>query len=209
MKNKAVKKVILELVAAVLLVVGLTGCKEAEGTTPEATSSEMVSEVETEVISEEVAEDVSEEVVSEEVEEEVSEMPEIVDGVQVVYYDTWEKLYDYVYDYIETVDETVLVVFSFNHSENGQLIVYNGAHFTLEEDFVMTFKSSKTITSITSEKGSVLISDYDYEGYYEWDIGLYEEGTDIEVPLVITYEDGTEENFTVYITKDWKYPWEE
>ena len=205
MKNKAVKKVILELVAGVLLVVGLTGCKVAEGTAPEATSSEAVSEVESEVMSEEVAEDVSEEVVSEEVSEEVSEMPEIVDGVQVVYYDTWEELYEYV----GTIDETVIVMFSFNHSEKGQPILYNGAYCTIEEDFSMTVKSPKTITSITSEKGSVLVSDYDYEGIHEWDIGLYEVGTDIEVPLVITYEDGTEETFTVYITKDWKWSWEE
>lgn len=205
MKNKVVKKVILKLVAGVLLVVGLTGCKEAEGTTPEATSSEAVSEVESEVMSEEVAEDVSEEVVSEEAKEEVNEMPEIVDGVQVVYYDTWEELYEYV----GTIDETVIVMFSFNHSEKGQPILYNGAHCTIEEDFAIVVKSPKTITSITSEKGSVLVSDSDYEGIHEWDVGLYEVGTDIEVPLVITYEDGTEENFTVYITKDWKYPWEE
>lgn len=209
MKNKAVKKVILELVTGVLLVVGLTGCKVAEGTAPEASSSEVVSEVESEVMSEEVAEDVSEEVVSEEVSEEVSEMPEIVDGVQVVYYDTWEELSDYVYDYIETADETVLVAFGSFHSEKGQFIVHNEAHFTLEENFSMTIKSPKTITSITSEKESVLISDYDYEGTHEWDFALYEVGTDIEVPLVITYEDGTEETFIVYITKDWKYQWEE
>ncbi len=184
----------------------LIGCKEAEGTTPEASSSEVVSEVESEVISEEVSEDASEEVVSEEVEEEVSEMPEIVDGVQVVYYDTYEEFINFIDN---TLGSTVISLTCFNYPEKGQWILYNGAHCTLEENFSMTIESPKTITNITSEKGSVLVVDYEYEGRYVWDIGLYEEGTDIEVPLVITYEDGTEENFTVYITKDWKYPWEE
>jgi hypothetical protein len=200
MKNKAVKKVILELVAGVLLVVGLTGCKEAEGTTPEASSSEVVSEVESEEVSEEVTEDVSEEVVSEEVSE-----PEIVDGVQRVYYDTWEELSEF----FETLNKPVVVGFDFFKPEMGQVILYDGAHYTIEKDFATSVQSTKTIKKVTSTAEYIHVLDYDYEGTHEWDITIETTGTDIEVPLTITYEDGTEESLTVYITKDWDYNWGE
>ena len=199
-KTNRNRSLVALLVLCALLAVTLVGCKKPVAENPTPTTSEVVSEV----VSEEVSEPVSEEA-SEVVSEPESEEPEIVDGVQMVYYETYEELCEYV----GTIDETVIVLFSFDHSEKGQPILYNGAHCTLEEDFVITVKSPKTITNMTSEKESVLISDYDYNGIHEWDIGLYEQGTDIEVPLVITYEDGTEETFTVYITKDWKYPWEE
>lgn len=29
-------------------------------------------------------------------------------------------------------------------------------------------------------------------------------GTDMEIPITITYEDGTEGSITVYITKEWE-----
>lgn len=205
MKNKAVKKVILELVTGVLLVVGLTGCKVAEGTAPEALSSEVVSEVESEVISEEVAEDVSEEAVSEEVSEEVSEMPEIVDGVQVVYYDTYEEFIPFFDD----VEEPVVAIYHFGYPEKGQAVLYDGAHYVVEENFSITVRSSKVIKNVTSTAGSVQITNYEYKGNQEWPISIYATGTDIEVPLTVIYEDGTEETITVYITKDWNYMWEE
>lgn len=56
---------------------------------------------------------------------------------------------------------------------------------------------------------NIEINNSEYEGSDEWDMWLYATGTDIEVPLTIIYEDGTEETITVYITKDWKYMWEE
>lgn len=199
-KTNRNRSLVALLVLCALLAVTLVGCKKPVAEKPSPSTSEVVSEV----VSEEVSEPVSEEP-SEVVSEPESEEPEIVDGVQKVYYETYEELIEY----IDTIDETVIILFSFNYPEKGQTILYNGAHCTIEKDFTITVKSPKTITSITSTRESVSVVDYDYEGSHEWDIGLYELGTDIEVPLVITYEDGTEETFTMYITKDWKYMWED
>ncbi len=205
MKSKSVKKIVFGFVIGAILVVSLIGCKDTEETTPEASSSEVFSEVDSEVISEEVSEDVSEEVVSEEVEEEESEMPEIVDGVQMVYYDTYEEFIPF----FDAVDESVVAIYHFGYPEKGQAVLYDGAHYVVEENFSITVRSSKVIKNVTSTTGCVQITNYEYEGNQEWPISIYTTGTDIEVPLTVIYEDGTEETFIVYITKDWKYPWEE
>lgn len=198
-KNRNRSLVVL-LVLCAMLAVTLVGCKKPVAENPAPSTSEVESEVVSQEVSEPVSEEPSEEVVSEEVSE-----PEIVDGVQKVYYETYEELLEH----IDTIDSTVIVLYSFNYPEKGQSILYNGAHCTIEENLVINVKSPKVITSIISEKESIFVVDYDYEDIHEWDINLYEVGTDIEVPLTITYEDGTEEIFTVYITKDWKYSWEE
>lgn len=50
MKSKSVKKIVLGFVIGAILVVSLIGCKDAEETVPEASTSEVISEVESEVI---------------------------------------------------------------------------------------------------------------------------------------------------------------
>ncbi len=202
MQKRLISKAFIIITCFSLL---LIGCKEAEGTTPEATSSEMVSEAESEVISEEVSKDVSEEVVSEEAKEEVNEMPEIVDGVQMVYYETYEDMSKE----LETLEKPAVVAYSFYTPEKGQAIMYDGAYYTIEQDFATIVRCPNTIKKVNSTEEYVHILDYDYEGTHEWAITIYTTGTDIEVPLTITYEDGTEESLTVYITKDWNYSWGE
>ncbi len=202
-KSNRNRSLVVLLVLCAMLSVTLIGCKKPAAENP--APSTPTSEVESEVVSEEVSEPVSEEPSEEVVSEKVSEIPEIVDGVQKVYYETYDELLEH----IGTIDSTVIVIFSFNYPEKGQTILYDGAHCTIEENLTIDVKSPKVITNITSEKDSVFVVDYDYEGIHEWNITLETTGTDIEVPLTITYEDGTEETFTVYITKDWQYSWEQ
>lgn len=135
---------------------------------------------------------------------EVSES-EIVDGVQMVHY----KTYDELVSYFKTLDTPIIAVYNTGKIEEGQAILYDGAYYTLQESCVATVKTPNVIKTVTSTAEYVYILDVDYEGEHEWNISVETTGTDIEVPLTITYEDGTEETITVYITKDWKYPWEE
>lgn len=198
-ENKTIcnRSLVVLLVIAMIASVA-AGCNKPG--TENTVSSAPTSEEESDVVSAEVSEVASEDP-SEVVSESECEEPEIVDGVQMVYYETYEELLEY----IDTIDETVVVVYSFSHPEKGQAILYDGAHYTIEDHFAATVKSPETIAKITSTQESLSILDYDIEGIHEWDIRLYEAGTDIEVPLTITYEDGTEETITVYLTKDWKY----
>ena len=100
-------------------------------------------------------------------------------------------------------------MFDFGYPEKGQALLYDGAYYTIEKDMAMTIKYNNTIEKIVSSSDYIEINNSEYEGSDEWDMWLYATGTDIEVPLTIIYEDGTEETITVYITKDWKYMWEE
>lgn len=180
----------------------LVGCKKpaAENPVPSTPTSEVESEVVFEEVSEPVSEEPSEEVVSEEVSE-----PEIVDGVQMIYYETYADMNKT----LENLDKSAVVAYSFYTPEKGQAIMYDGAHYTIEKDFATIVRCPNTIKKVTSTEEYVHILDYDYEGVHEWAITIYTTGTDIEVPLTITYEDGTEETLTVYITKDWDYSWAE
>ncbi len=202
MQKRLISKAFIIITCFSLL---LIGCKETEGTTPEASSSEVVSEVELEEVSEEVTEDVSEEVVSEEVEEEVSEMPEIVDGVQIVNYSNEEELEGYC----EKIENPTIAVFNFTFVEKGQAILYDSAHYTIEKDFFMTINSSKKIQTVNAQAEYISITNSVNDDGVEWRLFVDTTGKDIEVPLTIIYEDGMDETLTVYITKEWKWSWEE
>lgn len=146
-----------------------------------------------------------EEVVSEEVKEEVSEMPEIVDGVQVVYCESYEEMEPY----FKGLENAVVVVFEFYYPEEGQALLYNGAHYTIKDEFFMRIETPKEVEYINSNLEYVIISTSEEEGEIQIKMTVETTGADIEVPITIKYTDGTEETLTVYITKDWKYPWEE
>lgn len=205
MKSKSVKKIVLGFVIGAILVVSLIGCKDAEETVPEASTSEVISEVESEVISEEVAEDMSEEAVLEEVSEEENEMPEIVDGVQIVNYSNEEELEGYC----EKIENPTIAVFNFTFVEKGQAILYDSAHYTIEKDFFMTINSSKKIQTVNAQAEYISITNSVNDDGVEWRLFVDTTGKDIEVPLTIIYEDGMDETLTVYITKEWKWSWEE
>lgn len=190
-KNKINRKISVLFLMVVCVTLVLAGCKKPN---EEVTSntSEPKSEV---VTSEEVSEPAS---------EPVSEEPEIVDGVQTVYYETYEELCTC----FENLEEPVVAVFHFGYPEKGQALLYDGAHYTVEENYIVTVKTPGVISDMYTTVTDVIISDYVINDVHEWDIGVMGTGTDIEVPLTITYEDGTKETITVYITKEWKYSWE-
>lgn len=184
------------LLAVCTLSLGLFACAAND----EVVTEPEVSEVAEESVSEEVSEEMSAEIVS----EEVSEI-EVYDDVQMVDFDDYEALLEYV----DTLDETVLAVVN---EEGKAALLHNGEHYKSKEGDMMSIESPKHIMSVTSEKESVRImpgavwSDK-YDGNLAvWYVILDEEGTNIEVPLTITYVsvtgETTEEAFTVYITKE-------
>lgn len=188
--------VVLTLVC--MLAVTLVGCKTSTAVTPEPSTSEVVSEPASEPVSEEVSEPVSEEPSEEVVSEEVSE-PEIIDGVQMVYCESYEEMEPY----FEGLENAVVVVFKFSVAEKGQAILYNGAHYTMEENFFMRIQSPKAVEYINSDAEYVRIVTQQDGEEIQFIMKVETTGTDIEVPITIKYTDGTEEILTVYITKDW------
>lgn len=179
-------------IAFIILCFGLllAGCKEAEGTTPEATSSEMVSEVETEVIFEEVSEEVSEEesedVVSEEVAEEES------NEVEYVNFSDRDELLEYLQKY----DRTIIVQYNFGEEGSPQAIIPNGGYYTITEEETITIIPNKEISNVQSNVNFVVIE----PGMSGWVIFFHTTGTDLEVSFTVNYTDGTSEDFTIYVT---------
>lgn len=185
------KNIVLALCLMLLML--FVGCgKEVAVEEPAPSTSEVVSEE----VSEPVSEPISEEVVS----EEVSEETEIVDGVQMVYYENYAELSAY----LESLEEPVVLVYNFNYSDKGQAILYDGAHYTVEEEFAVNVKTSGNVSGMHSTAENVRINNYDIEGIDIWSIVNGTTCVDMEIPIVITYEDGSEENITVYITKEWE-----
>lgn len=164
-----------------------------------STNAETVT-VSEELVSEEVSEEMSTEVISEEVPE-----TKAYDDVQIVEWNDYEGLMEY----IDTLGETVLVVVN----ENGTAaLLRNGEYYKCEAEEGMTIESSKGIKDITSEKDSVIIapgamwSEKEDGDLTVWHIILDEEGTYIEVPLTVTLVSVTgetiKEEFTFYITQE-------
>lgn len=124
--------------------------------------------------------------------------PQIVDGVQMVYFDSYAELGAFT----DTLEDTAIVVYHFfvGYKDKGQAIVYDGAHYTIPESFYLDVVSSKNIQRASS------IAEYVYVGKVEdaWGVWVNTTGTDIEVPVTIEYEDGTEETITIYVTKEWE-----
>lgn len=189
----------------VILLVTFTGCKkEPEPVVPQTSEEPVVS-------SEEVSETPSSEEVSEPTSEETSEpesepAPEIVDGVQTVKYDSAEELESFV----DSLEGTVIAVYNFFYKDKGQALLYDGAYYNIPEDFTLDILSQKGIASAITTAENVSVGKMYIDGYGDkWFILIQTTGTDIEVPVTITYDDGTEENFTIYVTKEWKFSGEE
>ena len=191
------KKSTLLVVALIIVIASFMACNNAEG-------------VETPVASEPASssEAVSEEVSSEEVSEEVSEEPseevyEIVDGIQTVKFDTYDELDIFSH----SLEDTVVVSYSFfpTFEGAGQAVLYNGAHYTIPENHYLTISSQKNIGFATTTTEDIYVGAGEFNIYgKEWSIYVNTTGTDIEIPILIYYTDGTEDTITIYVTKEWE-----
>ena len=177
------------ILLCVMLIALLVGCGKEE----EVTSELSASEVESEVVSEEVSEPVSEEVVE-------NTEPE----VEIVNIDTTGvRPPDALLEYVKTLDKTVIV--DYNFSESTEIsIIPNGAKYTMEENehdiyYLCIMSTAKDISEFKTDvnyisfKKSPLVDS-------TWNMHLETVGTDLEVSFTAVYEDGTEEDFTIYVT---------
>lgn len=171
------------------------GCNSNTKEIPEESVAEIASET---LSTSEISEMAVEESSSEEIE---SEEPEITDGVQMVYYENIDEFEEYVY----SLDSTVLLGYSFHHPgtiASGQAIVFDGAHYTWRKGAGANITSYKPIESVTSLSDLVEV-EKNLIAENKWNLEIDGVHTDIEVPLKVIYEDGTEEKITFFITKDW------
>lgn len=182
-------------IAFIILCFGLLliGCKEAEGTTPEATSSEMVSEVEAEEVSEPVSEETTGEVVSEEIPEETMDLTpySISNGKFVI-----DLVADMEYD------ELKIIVWG---EDSAKKILSDGDIYEIEKDDSLYIYYPQKMSSITTSMDYVEISTQNEEICI---FNVYGTGENIEVTFKGTDVDGKEYEITFYIIKDWKYEWE-
>lgn len=186
------KKNAIFVFVSLLLVASLVGCAKPTDAASEepANTSEVVSEEVSEEPTEEVSEEVSE------------EGPEIIDGVQMVYFQKFNELYSHVL----TLENVVVCCYTFENPEKGQAVLFNGAHYVFEEERNLEVISpTKTISSIVPLYRDIEVLHSILNGDTSWFIYIYAIGTDLEVPLYITYEDGTSEKIVLYITKEWSY----
>ncbi len=181
------------LVVGVMLVVGLVGCNEMDNAVAEAEISmepeSVISEPVSEPVSEEVSEVVSEEVVSEE---------ETVNKIEVTNFSNYSEFLSH----LEKLNRTMIVVWK----NSEQFIMPNGVTCELNEGDKLIVYYVEGVNDIKSSADYIEFS-LDKDNAYQFMLNTT--GTEIEVPITVTYEDGTVEELVVYITKDWKYSWEE
>lgn len=189
----------LVMVLACLAVGLLVACgNDAENIPAEPTTEAVQEEVSTA--------EVSEEVISEEVSETESDVTEIINGVEMVYCTNFDELSEYV----STLDSSVFVEYSFANLgtiASGQAILYDGAHYTMREDSYLHFLYKPGVKEVSSELNKI---ELEIEvGMNGWFVIIWDLVEDKEIPFTIEYEDGSQELFTVYVTKDWYGSWEE
>ncbi|MBQ7765278.1 MAG: hypothetical protein IJ397_00370 [Lachnospiraceae bacterium] len=186
MLNKCWKRLAVVLAVGSMLVVGLVGCNGAEVPEAEVIESEVVSES----VSEEVSEEVTSEAESESVEEEAG-------GVEYVNYANKVELMTY----LEELNQTTIIWYNFSIGTE-QAIIPNGEKYTLEGDNSVTVIS--TNNNIVDIRANVDYIDTlkSESKENQWAIYVETTGTDLEVSFTVVYEDGTEEDFTIYITKE-------
>lgn len=177
------------IILCVMLTMLLVGCSKEE----EVTSELSTSEVESEVVSEEVSEPVSEEVVE-------NTEPE----VEIVNIDTTGvRPPDALLEYVKTLNKTVIVDYNFSESSEVSIIP-NGAKYTMGENEydIYNLNIISTVKDISELNTNVnylsFVEDSNIDG--KWIIYIETIGTDIEVSFTAVYEDGTEEDFTIYVT---------
>lgn len=182
------------LISTVFIIISfgllLTGCKDAEETVPEASSSEAVSEVISEEVSEEVSEAESEAVASEKMSE------EIVEDVVIVNFSNSKELIEYVNGY----NKTTIVEYNFSEEGSSQSIIPNGSKYTMQMGNILMIVSIKEVSNVESSIDYITTMENTLSN--TWAVYIDTAGTDLEVSFTVNYTDGTSEDFTIYVTVD-------
>lgn len=103
--------------------------------------------------------------------------------------------------YLEELNQTTVVWYNFSEGTE-QAIIPNGEKYTIEGD--------NSVTVISTNKNIVDVREnVDYidamkaeNKENQWGVFIETTGTDLEVSFTVVYEDGTEEDFTIYVTKE-------
>ena len=195
---------------AAMLVMPMVACEpEADPTTPAPTTE--VTEVqptEEPVVEPEVTEEPAptEEVVEPEVTEEVVEdNPNVIDGIDFTEFNEGDASFFDIMENYPNNDNLKLIALS---DKRVEAILEDGDSIIQEKDngeytfFFYTSKDVKSVYKIGGKDVSADIAEYpNIRGY----CFVKDEvtGTDIECGATVTYEDGTEESITIYVTKDY------
>lgn len=186
MLNKCWNRLAVVLAVGTVLAVGLVGCNETEVPEAEVIESEVVSET----VSEEVSEEVTSEAESESVEEENG-------GVEYVNFnDKYELM-----AYLKGLKKTIVIDYDFSKGTE-QAIISNGGKYTLKDDnnMLSVISTNKTITDIEAHN-KYFYAQEPVTDDGRWSIFIQTTGTDLEVSFTVMYDDGTSQDFTIYVTK--------
>lgn len=186
MLNKCWKRLAVVLVVGTVLAVGLVGCNEAEVPEAEVIESEVVSET----VSEEVSEEITSEAESESAEEENG-------GVEYFNFaDRYEMM-----AYLKGLKKTIVIDYDFSEGTE-QAIISNGGKYTLKDDnnMLSVISTNKTITDIEAHN-KYFYAQEPLTDDGRWSIFIETTGIDLEVSFTVMYDDGTSEDFTIYVTK--------
>lgn len=185
MLNKCWNRLAVVLTVGTVLAVGMVGCNETE--VPEAEV------IESEVVSETVSEEVSEEVIS----EAESESAEEENGG--VEYFNFADRYEMM-AYLKGLKKTIVIDYDFSEGTE-QAIISNGGKYPLKDDnnMLSVISTNKTITDIEAHnKYFYVLEPLTDDG--RWSIVIETTGIDLEVSFTVMYDDGTSEDFTIYVT---------
>ena len=218
-------KRILVVLLLTVMAMSMVGCEgQTKPEVQNAPTEETV--VETEVTEETVVEEpggAEETVVETEAPEEPTEMPtedgvednpNVIDGIDFTefnkqYHEEKEGDYIYVWDVMHQqakYDNLRIVVIS---DAKAEAILADGDSIVQEEEngsynlFIYRPKKIVSMEKIGGDEVELIETTYpSIAGMLE--IGYEVTGTDIEAGVKVTYEDGTQESITIYVTKDYE-----
>ena len=96
--------------------------------------------------------------------------------------------------------ETIITQFDFSIEGSTQVIIPNGAKYTMLMGERMRVIATKEVESIDANVDGLSVYKESVENV--WVVGVLNSGTDMEVSFTVNYKDGTSEDFTIYVTKE-------
>ncbi|MBQ7972460.1 MAG: hypothetical protein IJ291_03290 [Lachnospiraceae bacterium] len=182
------------LVLTTLCVTLLAGCGTATEDTPAV--SEAISEVVSEVASGEESSEPTTESVPEESTEGTTEEIDLTLYTE----ENGKNMVDLTNDM--TYNELKLIVWEYEYG--AKAIVSDGDSYVMENDDDLLFlyypKKVQSIKDNMDGAIHILVEEEKYCGF-----NLYAIGKDLEITFTVTYEDGTEEDITIFLTKNFEH----
>ena len=111
-----------------------------------------------------------------------------------------------IYDYVETLNDTkvCVLVTDLNSYIREEIYLSDGDSYTIDENELLWLYLPKETVNITTSTSNVSIWIGEGVDGNLAAIDIFTTGSNIEIPITVEFADGTSQEMTIYITKEWQ-----